>query len=177
MKIDPAATLRCWAVDVDVAGQTYTIPALPAAPWLLALVTGTYLDVVPGLLTIPDALDDQLADGLLGAECRTAARAAIAAASGTTWWTAARLARAIHDSWIIGEFTLFGVDPARVPLAAYLAAGYRAVTKYLDDQKRARLDMELDSPPPGVAPEEWWDEDAASAGFLAAMGRDHQPTS
>ena len=53
MKIEPAAILRCWPIDVDLAGDTYTIPPLPAADWLVAIADGTYLDLVPGLIGDP----------------------------------------------------------------------------------------------------------------------------
>lgn len=170
MNFDPEACLRSWALDVDIAGATYTIPALPASGWLMAVASGSYLDIVPGLLEGPgEALDDLLLDGDPDGLCQAAARAAIGAASGTSWWTATRLARAISTTWIGGEFTLQGVDADRVPFGAYLAAAYRLVSRRLDDQQRARLDMELAAPPTGVAPEEWFDEGAAAAGFEAAM--------
>lgn len=171
MRVDPEATLRCWALDVDLAGRTYPIPALPAADWLLPITTGTWLDIVPGLLTDPTAVDDLLLDGeLTYAECKRAAQGAVGAASGMAWWTALRLARAATDSWISGELTLRGVDPHRWPLAAYLAAAYRAATEHLEPGKRMSLDMELDRPPAGVPAEEWWDGDAAAQGFMSAMG-------
>lgn len=171
MNIDGAATLRVWSVDVDVGGNTYTIPARPASEWLLAVATGSNLDVVPGLLEDPAALDDALAAGDLAADCMNAARAAITAAAGCPWWTAARLARAVGDTWIGGELTLKGVDPARMSFGAYLAAVYRLATRYLDEAKKARLDAELDQPPMDLPVEQWWDEDAAAAGFEAAAAR------
>lgn len=169
MKFDAAATLRCWAVDVDVGGHTYTIPARPASEWLLAVSDGAYLEIVPGLLDDPTVLDDQLIDDdSLGAECQAAARAAIGAAAGCPWWTAVRLARAIGETWIGGELAIRAVDPDRLSFAGYLAAAYRLTVRHLDEAKTAQLDAQLEQPPMGVAPEEWFDEDAASAGFLAA---------
>lgn len=170
MRIDPEATLRCWPIDVDVAGDTYTIPALPASSWLLNVAAGSYLDVVPGMLTDPTVLDDRLLlDGDLGDECTAVARAAITAASGTAWWTAIRLTRAVTDTWIGSELTLRGVDPTSVSYATYLAAAYRVATRYADAQTRFQVDVELDKPPAGVAPEDWFDEDAAGDLFEAAM--------
>ena len=168
MRLDPMAVVRCWAIDVDVGGATYTIPALPASEWLLA-VLGALSDVVPGLLTRPDELDDQLIDGHLGEECRTAAREAITAASGTTWWTATRLAQAATQTAIGWELTSRGVDPTRLPFAAYLGAVYRTGQKLMDEQGRARWDWELDKPPAGVRPADWFDPAVAAAGFEAAM--------
>lgn len=171
MNIEPIAILRCWAIDVDIGEDTYTIPPRPASDWLLPVAADSYLDIVPGLLEDPTALDDQLAEGDLGDECRDAARAAVTAAAGCPWWTARRLAGFVAGSWIGGELTLRGVDPTQLSLASYLAAVYRLATKHMEEAKKSALDMQLDQPPTEVPPEEWWDEDAAAASFEAAAAR------
>lgn len=172
MDIEAAAILRCWRVDVELAGGTYTIPALPAVHWLQAILEGSHFDLIPGLLSDEDGgdIDDQLVAGVVTyGEIRDAARAAIAAAAGMKWWTAERLAYAALSTWVGGELLLRGVDPERVSLGAYLAAAYRAVTRIVDEQKRIRIDMDLERPPVGLPPEEWFDEDEAAARFEAAM--------
>lgn len=177
MQIEPAATLAQWAIDVDIAGETYTIPALPASEWLLAVLAGSWLDILPGLLSGEDGerIDELIVDGALTFDDLVGpARDALAAAAGTKWWTAARLGQAAVDSWVAHELQLRGLDPARMPLAAFLAGAYRAATRASDEAKRMQLDMELDRPPKGVAPEEWFDEAAAADSFLAlAKGGTH----
>lgn len=172
MDIDPVAVLQCWAVEVDVGEHVYTIPALPASAWLLPILEGGWIDIVPGLLVDADQLRDDLVDGLVPyEECRTAAQAALAMAAGTRrWWAATSLAKATMASWVGGDLVLHGVDLDRVPLAAYLAAAYRAATANMDKVARGRFDMDLNRPPPGIAPEEWFDEEEAEQGFLALMG-------
>lgn len=169
MQIDPEATLRCWAVDVDVAGRIYTIPALPARVWILATY-GSWADIVPGLLEgDTDDLEDGIASGLIDPEeCKRAARAALEAAAGTRWWTASRLAHTAGDA-IGSELLLRGVDPDRVSFGAWLLAAYRIATRHAKDVEVARLDAELDSPPPDLAPEQWWDDSQTVSGFAAAM--------
>lgn len=172
MNIEAAAILRCWRIDVDVGNAVYTIPALPAVHWLQAILEGSHFDVVPGLLRDEDGadIDDQLIAGTLDhEEIRAAARAAITAASGMKWWTAQRLAYASLSTWVGGELLLRGVDPERVSLGGYLAAAYRAVTRTADEKQRLRIDSDLERPPLGVSPEEWFDEDEAAARFEAAM--------
>jgi hypothetical protein len=170
MKIDSAATLRCWSIDVDLAGATYTIPPRPAADWLLAIVDGTWADIVPGLLDDADNLDNLLAEGTIpSAELRTAAQDALAAAAGAKWWSAAQLAYQSTASWISAELLLRGVDPNRVSLAAYLAAALHAATQRMDKNQRARFELDLDRPPSGVAPEEWYDEGEAERNFMTLM--------
>lgn len=173
MDIDPAATLRCWRIDVDVAGTLYTIPALPAVDWLTPIVDGSHFDIVPGLLSDEDGadVDDRLLAGTVThVEIQAASRAAIAAAAGMKWWTAQRLAYAALSTWVGGELLLRGVDPARVSLGGYLAAAYRAVTRSTNESQRNRIDMDLERPPAGLPPQEWFDEDEAADNFASAMG-------
>lgn len=172
--LDPVAALRCWAVDVDVAGQVYTVPARPAVDWLLAIVDGAWADIVPGLLD-PDQsgpLQDAIADLTVDpAEVRTAAQAALAEAAGTKWWTARTLAMSIAVTpEMVGLLMTRGVDPAHVSLGGYLTAGYALAVRNMDKTQRARFDLDLQRPPAGVPAEEWWDEDAAADSFLSAMG-------
>lgn len=170
MRFDPDAVLGIPAVDVDVAGQTFTIPPHPAAVWMLALNDGGLLDIVPGMLEEPDVLDDQFEDNPhLAEECVAAARHAIAAVSGTAWWSAARLAVTIPGSWIGAELAVRGIDPDRLSLGSYLHAAYHLAVKHMDDAKASMFEMQLDAPPQGVAPDEWWDEDAVADNFMAAL--------
>lgn len=169
MHIDPEATLRCWPVAVDVGGDTYRIPALPASAWLVA-VHGTWTGIVPGMLEDADDLDDAIADGHVPhAECVRAARAAVEAAAGTRWWTASRLAHTAGDT-VGAELLLRGVDADRVSFAAWLLAAYRVATRHAKDVDIAQLDAQLDAPPEGLRPEEWFGDDSQTlASFGAAM--------
>jgi hypothetical protein len=171
--IEPAATLRCWAVDVDLTPTVaVTIPALPARPWLVAVVTGGWPAIIPGLLDpVPEVVDEGILDGTIPARARVrAAKAALATVAGCPWWTAQRLAHACAGTAIGSELALRGVDPGVMPFAAYLAAGYRAATRYLSDVKRAEIDMRLDVPPADAEPEEIYDRGTAAALFVAAAG-------
>lgn len=169
MNVDAAATLAPYAVDVDVGEHTVTIPALPASVWLAALIRGSVTDIVPGLVD-GDVLDDEIADGRIGgAELMAAARAALAAAAGSSWWSATTLAVQAVGSGLHAELLLNGLDPAVVSLGAYLAAALHVATRGVAAEKRDEIHWLLDKPPVGVDPGEWFDEDAAAAGFVAAM--------
>lgn len=168
MRFDAEAGLRCWPVVVDLADRTWTVPALPAADWMAAVLAG-WLDVIPGLATDSAALDDLLDDGAIGyTDCVTAARDALEAAAGCRWWTALRLVHAVCD-WdgIGGELLLRGINPGVAPLGQVLAAAYRVATRHADPAQRARIDLELDKPPAGVPAAVWFDEDAAAEAFMA----------
>lgn len=171
MQFAPLATLRCWTVDVDVGGITYTIPPVPAASWLLPVLVGSWTDIVPGMVADPGDLADLiLSEDVSYDEIRGAAQDALAAASGARWWVAAQLAHAAAGSWVAAELTLHGVDPERVSLGAWLSAAYRAATREMSKADLARFDFDLERPPEGLDPAEWFDEDAAAEGFLALAG-------
>lgn len=170
MKIEAGASLRCLAVNIHVAGRGWRIPPLPAADWLEA-IAGTWLDIVPGLIDDPDGeFDDLLIDGAVGmAECEAAAKGAVAAVSGMRWWTAIKLANTVNGQWhtVGGEVLRSGVDPGVRSLGAVLTAVYWAFARHMDDQKLAKLHIDLDKPPRGVPVSEMYDRDAAAQAFLA----------
>lgn len=171
--LDPVAALRCWTIDVDVAGATYTVPARPAVDWLIAIVDGAWGDIIPGLLD-PDQsgpLEDAIADLALDpAELRAAAQAALAAAAGTKWWTARTLAASIVAApEMVGLLMTRGIDPGRVSLGGYLTAAYALAVRGMGKTDRVKFDMDLQRPPAGVPVDEWWDEDAAADSFMSAM--------
>lgn len=175
MKVDPEATLRIWSVDVDIGGKAYTIPPLPARDWLLAVLyltrdglAGPIPGVVPDLIR-DDDLADAIADGLVSSdECTQAARAAVEAAAGMKWWTAIKLAHSCVGEGIGAELISRGVDPATMPFAAYLIAGYRIATRHAADVDLARIDSELDAPPAGLG-EEAFSQSEIDATFAAAL--------
>lgn len=172
MNVDPAASLSCTEIEVDLGEMTYVIAALPAAAWLKPVLNGAWVDIVPGLLASDDGnVDDALIAGTLDyAELKSAARAALGVAAGMAWFEAVNLIHAAAGSWVGGELTLRGVDATRLPLGAYLAAAYRAATKHMDTAQRTRFDMDLSRPPAGTDPADWYDEEQAELNFLKAMG-------
>jgi hypothetical protein len=170
VRFDPAASLKCWTVDVHAADRRYTIPALRATPWLLAVLEGSPLAVVPGLLADETALDDLLLDGLIDvAELTAAAHAAVEAAAGVRWWVAERLTASIAGTALGGELVLRGVDPDRVSLGAYLLAGWRRAVTLMSERDRFRWEAELERPPAGVSVDEAYDAAEGEALFMAAM--------
>jgi hypothetical protein len=171
MDFDPVALLRPWPLDVSIGGQVFTIPARPAADWLIAYGDYGYPGIVPGLVEEGDLLDDMLMDGdVTWADCAAVARAALAVASGMRkWWAASRLMSTVPSTWVGHRLVMAGVDPTVVPLAAYLAAGYATAQREMKEETLARFDHELEAPPDGVPVEDWYDEDEAADLFMAAM--------
>lgn len=102
----------------------------------------------------PEALDD-------------AAYAAIKDASGRAWWEAVRLVGAAsgESGLLVGQLTLHGVDPERIPFARWCAAAYALLIENRDEKSRLKLDANLSVPPPGF--EESVTVDAAEMQRLA----------
>ena len=170
MEFDGLAAVRCWPVDVTIAGRQHRILARPAADWIVAILADTWSQIVPGLV---DVDDDAITDRILAGDITphdqvVAARDAIAVAAGVPWWVAIRLVNvAAAQASVIGEVTLRGVDAQSVSFAAWCAAVYQAVTRNADEKERDRFDRDLRELPEGVPAEELYDEDAAADRFEA----------
>jgi len=178
VNIDPAPSLRLWAVTVDLAGRQWRIPPLGAGVWLGA-IGGTYSQIVPGLLELggdeQDALLDLMLAGQLRAEeCHAAARDAIATVTGMKWWAAARLTSYLMQEWgTLGGEVLRRVDLERHSVGAVLTVVYRTLLENCKGEpERQKLDFELTKVPPGVDVEEMIDRQAASDAFMALAAID-----
>ena len=170
MKPDPLPILRRWGVRVEVGIFTYEIPPRPAADWIEAILDR---DVLPGMLDEPsaarvvaDGLDGRLSDGAITA----AARQAVADAAGRPWWEVHRLVdlgAQIPDA-LLGGLVRAGFDFETRPIGAYCAAVVSMITENMDKKEREDFLSALTTTPIEVAAEDG--DEAASAGFLAAMG-------
>jgi hypothetical protein len=184
MPADPLAALRIWALEVELAGETFTVPARPAADWFVAILDeDTPLPLIPGLMGGVDEerVMDLLLDGALDAELIVKrSRELLTAAAGRPWWEADRLIRSSGASWHIigGELTRLGVDLDRVSLAAALNAIYVVCVRTMDEKERNKFDIDLRMPPigvEGVKAEDMYDQRAAESAFAALMGQARPP--
>jgi hypothetical protein len=181
---DALAALRIWAIDVDLAGETFTVPPRPAADWFLAILDEeTALPLIPGLMgrDADERIGDMLLDGDIDVDLIvTRSRELLTAAAGRPWWEADRLIRSSGRDWHIigGELTRLGVDLDRVSLAAALNAIYVVCVRTMDEQERSKFDIDLRVPPigvEGVTTEEMYDARAAEDAFTALMGQARPP--
>ena len=185
MAADPLAALRIWALDVDLAGETFTVPPRPASEWFMAILDEeTPLPLIPGLMdaAAEDRIADMLLDGALDAdEIVARSRELLTAAAGRPWWEADRLIRGSGESWHVigGELTRVGVDLDKVSLASALNAIYVICVRTMDDKERNKFDIDLRLPPigvEGVTAEDMYDQRAAESAFAALMGQAAPPT-
>lgn len=179
MPADALAALRIWALEVDLGGETFVVPARPAADWFLAILDeDTPLPLIPGLMDrgAEERIVDLLLDDLTTAEeIVTRSRELLTAAAGRPWWEADRLIRSAGASWQVigGELIRLGVDLDKVSLAAALNAIYVVCVRTMDEKERNKFDIDLRMAPigvEGVQPEEMYDAKAAEAAFAALMG-------
>jgi hypothetical protein len=175
--VDPLVALHLPQIDVSLGAYDYTIPALPAAAWLEAVLSTEGGSIVPGLLNEQDRDDvwaDFADDAWTAEELAEVERDALGAAAGRPWWEADRLIRSAFtsDAWpiISGEMTHRGVDVHTISLSGWLNWVFLLiVTRCKDDAERTMFESRLSMPPPSVKVEELYDEEDAGAAFLAAM--------
>lgn len=157
--MDPLVGLRPVEVIVELGEYEYTIPPLPAADWIAAVLTTDGGSIVPGLLNAADQRDVWSAfvvGDFDGDELADVERAALEVAAGRPWWEADRLVRSLaaQENWptLHGELMLRGLDLAVLPLAAALNAIYALIRKMIshDEAALARFDANLAYIPPGV---------------------------
>lgn len=178
--MDPIAALRPCAIDVELGEYTYTIPALPAAEWLQALLDSDQdgAAILPGLLNPPDRTSvwaDYMRGFVTPDELMNAARDALEVAGGRRWWEVDRLVRsaATKDNWPLmsGKLTTQGVRLEEISLAQFINAVYSIAMEGCQEQAdRDRLKYEVEAIPAGLPEEELeglFDEEAETDDFFA----------
>lgn len=164
-------------IQVDLFGETWTVPAITARDWLEILWADQFDpdEIFPGLVNQPE-LDDQIVEGLLDGsqdpdELFDIAMEILEEASGFHWWFAIKLAACMKVSWsrIGGHLVLAGVDPGRLSLGSWLSACLALISEHTAPKGFAQLLHEFNTPPEGYgpSPEDLMEMDESA--FLAAM--------
>jgi hypothetical protein len=151
VEVDPAASMRIWAIELDLGGRTFTVPALPAAGWFPVLLEGNPLLVLEMIEDGPadDELDTMILSGQVGAEEMTEALTlAIEQAAGRTYHCALVLAQMAALQWaaIAGVLAERGFSWEERPLGAALDAIYAVVCQRLDKDGLDKFQQLLDNP-------------------------------
>jgi hypothetical protein len=147
-KFDPVASLRIWAVEVDLAGRVLRIPPLPAADWLPIVMR---LDL-NGLLDLADEIeiDELLLDGVITYEqLQDALTLLLEGAAGRPAWTTFALAHLAAEHWrtIGGDLARRGVQLGTLPLGGALDAIYGSLAAHMDEKGLAELHRVFDKAP------------------------------
>lgn len=146
MTPDPSASMRCWALDLEIGGQIYTVPPLPAADWWPLLAgRDDYVEMI-GMLPPGHDLEDRILAGEIGTGdlasvfldgleqiCgRPVKQAAVIAAVAESGW-----------AWVGGQLALAGFRWDVMPLAAVLDAVHMIALERLTEEDRARYEKLL----------------------------------
>ena len=173
MRFDARAALSVWPVDVVLGGSVFRIGPQPALYWILHILDDDLFGMVLDGVSVSDydRIEDEILYGKLTMEnCAKAAREAISAVSGTYWWSAIKLvATANQRADVYGELCLARIDPGHISLAAYVSSVYAILIRNADDKQRRKINMEVESAPPGVSAMERYDPDTAADQFESFM--------
>jgi len=148
LEFDPIASMRIWAVEVDLGPHVARIPPTCAADWLPTLMR---LDVM-GVLDLVEGLDveDALIDGeITTAQARDAAVKLLESASGRTAWTTMALVSLAHRYWgsVGADLMRVSVKFDQISLSAALDAIYGSLCKGMDEKGIRRLNVTLERAP------------------------------
>lgn len=172
------ASLRVWAVEVDLGGHSYRVPPLPASEWFAAVLSDEAVPIVPGMLE--PAEQEEIIDRLLAGELSRedldqANRDALAAASGWKWWEAERLIVSAAVEWRIigGLLQGAGLDVSTASLGAVLSSMYAMAVTNMKKEDRFTFDAQLSAPPPQAIRRDDFDQSVYAEAF-ADLLRQHQ---
>ncbi|HEU4751990.1 MAG TPA: hypothetical protein VFU47_02700 [Armatimonadota bacterium] len=149
--MDPLASMRCWAIELELGGRTYEVPALPAVDWWPVLVSAEIsriLDFIESNPENPFNLDDLLLEGAFtAAELTEALTDALEEAAGRSFHAAYVLATVADTQWaaINGAIVQGGFRWDEQPLGAALDAIYAVVTARLPEEALKKFLALLDN--------------------------------
>lgn len=156
--LDPVWSLRPWPVELDLAGRTYTFPAVPAVEWLSVLMAEN-LDQDQILLELcPQGYELLLDEELDPEELTRALLDVIEQVSGRKWWIALRLIWVVRANWNVLGAEMFyrHIDPTALSLSAWLDVMLVLTIKAMEPKDVSMFTSKLELPPPGetIAEEE-----------------------
>lgn len=140
MDVDPLASMRCWAIELELGGRTYEVPALPAVDWWPVLVSADLSMILDFVASTPDDpfnLDDLLLESAFtSAELTTTLMDAMEETAGRSFHAAFVLATVANSQWsaINGAMVQGGFRWDEQPLGAALDGIYAVVTGRLEKE-------------------------------------------
>ncbi len=158
-------------MDLDLAGHTYTFPAVPATDWLAVLMVDSpdpdtiILELCPQghHLLVDEELDQE--------ELYKALLDVIGQVSGRKWWIALRLIQVVRNNWNVLGAEMFyrHIDPNALSLSAWLDVMLVLTIRAMEPKDVAMFTSRLEIPPAGeeMAPE---DMEMSADQFLSMAG-------
>lgn len=146
MDVDPAASLRIWAIEFELGGRTFEVPALPAADWLPLLLEGDPLAVLD--LGDLGEIDEMILGGeITSEELGKALTSVIEQATGRSFHAALVLAQVAKMQWPIigGDLVRRGMRFDQVSIGAALDAIHATILGLLKPEAAEKFQALLDS--------------------------------
>lgn len=140
VEVDPLASMRCWAIELELGGRTFDVPALPAVDWWPVLVSGDLAQILDFVVSTPEDpfnLDDLLLEGRVTRdELAESLSDAIETAAGRSFHSAFVLATVANSQWaaVNGTLARRGFRWDEQPLGAALDALYVTITEGLSKE-------------------------------------------
>lgn len=157
------AALSQEPVPVSIGRYRFSVPAVPASTWILALTDDSDSGILPGMLSERD--EDRFwrlleTERVATRDVVRAVKDLIGVVSGVKWWEALKLIyMAEHnDGEFYGRLLLRGVRPEDMSLSAWCSAATALALEGQDDKTRLQFTTRLKAPPPGIDNDEEVDE-------------------
>lgn len=139
MEVDPLASMRCWAITVELGGREFDIPALPAVDWWPVVADASAFGLVDLLKSTEGAdLDAMLLDGSITSSAMTEALMdAISEATGRTFHASFVLATVATMNWPVvgGQLARDGFRWDVSPIGAALDAVHSVIVDSFPSDK------------------------------------------
>jgi hypothetical protein len=139
VEVDPLASMRCWAITVELGGREFDIPALPAVDWWPVLLDASPFGLVDILKSTEGAdLDTMLLDGTVThAEMSQVLMDAIGEATGRTFHASFVLATVAAMHWPVvgGQLSRDGFRWDVSSIGAALDAVYSVIVESFPGDK------------------------------------------
>lgn len=187
MDVDPAASMRIWAVEFELGGRIFEVPALPAADWFPLLVQGDTMAVInliresepdPEQPEAPD-LDEMILNGQVTvADLEEAVIEIIEQVSGRSLNATLALVQIAQALWtrvVGGELARCGFRWDEVSLGTALDAIYTVVMGRLKPEAAQRFQAIIDSSPGDPGQRRRPNRQKAMAEFEEMAGPKPQP--
>jgi hypothetical protein len=146
VNVDPLASMRCWAIEFELEGRTYDVPALSAVDWWPVLGDANPLSVLD--IVESNDLDERLLVGELNhADLLDALRDVVEESAGRSFHAAVILVMVANSQWpvINGQLTRHGFRWEGQPLGAALDAVYAVVVEAFGKEDREKFLALLDN--------------------------------
>lgn len=138
MDVDPAASMRCWAIELELGGRVFEIPALPAADWWPVFESADLNKILDMIVSTEQAdLDEYLLTTSLGPDVSEALKDAAEEVAGRSLHVSLILAYVATQHWpaINGDLARHGFRWDVQPIGAALDAIYLRIMNSFSDQE------------------------------------------